>query len=216
MSIELDPAVDPALLPAMIAPATTALLVIDVQVDFVAPSGAVGRSGVDLTKMAAPLERIETLMRVARNAGVTVVLTRVVTRPETDTNAQKLFRQRKGHPPSSSDICRAGTDGVGYYRITPVAGDIEIEKPNYSSFVGTDLADRLRQRGIDTLVLCGFTTECCIDCTARDAFHLDFNVFVVMDACAAYSDDLHLGALNALSNNCALLTDTNGVSTAWT
>jgi nicotinamidase-related amidase len=74
---------------------------------------------------------------------------------------------------------------------------------------------QLRARGIDTLVVVGFTTDCCVDCTVRDAFHHDYNVFVVADACAAYEEDLHYGALNGLSKNCALLTETEAVLGAW-
>jgi nicotinamidase-related amidase len=140
---------------------------------------------------------------------------RVVTRPETDSAALKNLHQRKGRPPQAVAICRAGTSGADYYRISPQPGDIEIQKPLYSSFVGTDLDAQFRARGIDTLVVVGFTTDCCIDCTVRDAFHLNYDVFVVTDACAAYEDDLHYGALNGLSKNCALLTDTAAVSSAW-
>ncbi len=61
----------------------------------------------------------------------------------------------------------------------------------------------------------GFTTDCCVDCTVRDAFHLNYNVFLVADACAAYEEALHWGALNGLSKNCALLTESEAVLAAW-
>jgi nicotinamidase-related amidase len=73
----------------------------------------------------------------------------------------------------------------------------------------------LRGAGIDTLVVAGFTTDCCVDCTVRDAFHLNYNVFIVSDACAAYEESLHLGGLDALSKNCALLTESEAVLEAW-
>ena len=66
---------------------------------------------------------------------------------------------------------------------------MEVEKPLYSSFVGTDLDARLRARGIDKLVIAGFTTDCCVDCTVRDAFHRNYDVFIVADACASYEVD---------------------------
>ena len=211
----LDPAVDAALLPPMIAPARTALVIIDVQEDFVSPAGAAGHWGIDLGVLEPPLRNIESLIDAARAKGVTLFFVRVVTRPETDSNALKMFHQRKGRPPQSLAICRAGTSGVGYYRIKPQAGDIEIEKPLYSTFVGTDFDAQLRARGIDTLVVVGFTTDCCVDCTVRDAFHRNYDVFVVADACGAYEEDLHYGALNGLSKNCAMLTDSKAVLSAW-
>ena len=83
-------------------------------------------------------------------------------------------------------------------------------------FMGDPLfVEVLRARGIDTLVVVGFTTDCCVDCTVRDAFHRNYDVFVVTDACAAYEQDLHIGALNGLSKNCAMLTDTEAVLAAW-
>jgi len=215
LDVVLDPAVDPALLPAMIVPARTALLIIDVQEDFVSPAGAAGRWGVDLGVFAAPIGRIQALIAAARAAGVTAVFVRVVTRAETDCDALKNLHARKGRPPAAVAICRAGTTGADYYRISPQAGDWEIEKPLYSSFVGTDLDERLRAAGIGTLVVAGFTSDCCVDCTVRDAFHRNYDVFVVADACAAYEESLHIGALDALSKNCAMLTETAAVLAAW-
>jgi nicotinamidase-related amidase len=78
------------------------------------------------------------------------------------------------------------------------AGGLEIEKPLYSCFHGTRLDEELKLRKIGALVLVGLTTACCIDCTARDAFHRDYDVFVVADACAAYSEPLHRGSREAL------------------
>lgn len=211
----LDPLVDAAMLPPMIDPSRTALVVIDIQEDFVSPTGAAGQWGIDLGILDAPLDKCDALIAAARAKGVTLAFARVVTKAETDSDALKALHRRKGRPPEALDICRVGTPGVDYYRVKPQAGDIEVEKLLYSSFVGTDFDARLRARGIDTLVIIGFTTDCCVDCTARDAFHLNYDVFIVSDACGAYDANLHYGALNGLSKNCALLTDTQAVLDAW-
>lgn len=203
-------------LPPMIAPTRTALVIIDAQVDFISPNGALGQAGLDMTAFEAPLQRIEALIEAARHAGTTVVLVRVITRPETDSTALKLLAARKGEPPDSIAICRAGTPGADYYRLRPEAGDLQIEKILFSSFHGTDFDAQLRARGIDTLVVAGFTTECCVDCTVRDAFHLDYQVFVAADACAAYEPDLHAGALKALDLNCAMLVQSAAAVDVWT
>ena len=211
----LDPLVDASQLPSMIPPAQTALVIIDVQEDFVSPTGAAGHWGIDLSILDAPLDKVDALIAAARAKGVTLVFARVVTQPETDSDALKALHSRKGRPPQSLDICRVGTPGVDYYRVKPEPGDIEIQKRLYSSFAGTDFDAQLKSRGIRNLVIAGFTTDCCVDCTARDAFHLNYNVFVVADACGAYEDDLHYGALNGLSKNCALLADTRSILSAW-
>jgi biuret amidohydrolase len=207
---------DAAQLAPMIAPDRSALLIVDVQEDFASPTGAMGRTGLDLSAVEAAIDHIDALAHAARICGVPIVFARVITRPETDTKALRLFMQRSGRDPDQSmAICRAGTSGAGYYRIAPQAGDLEVEKHLFSSFVGTTFDDMLRGRKIDTLVVTGITTECCVDCTVRDAFHHDYNVFVVADACAAYDEATHLGALNGLAKNCALLVDTARVTAAW-
>jgi nicotinamidase-related amidase len=186
-----------------------------VQEDFISPTGAAGHWGIDMAMFEPPLAKIEQLIAAGRAAGLAEVFVRVVTSADTDSNALKLLHQRKGRPPEALGICRAGTPGADYYRIKPQAGDIEIAKTLYSSFSGTDLDAQLKARGIDTLVVVGFTTECCVESTARDAFHHNYSVFVVTDACAAYEEALHYGSLNALAKNCALLTDTASVLAAW-
>ncbi|MGF7155340.1 cysteine hydrolase family protein [Novosphingobium gossypii] len=199
---------------AMIAPDRTALIVVDVQVDFAAPQGLIGSFGVDLAPAEAAIDRIDALLAAAREAGVTVGFMRVMTRPETDSNALRTWMERRGTP-GNEGICRVGSGGEDYYRLFPRPGDIEIEKRVYSSFHGTDLEQQLRSRGIDTLVMTGLTTECCVDSTTRDAFHRDFHTFVVSDACAAYDADMHAHALKALSENTSLLVTTDAVVAAW-
>jgi nicotinamidase-related amidase len=126
-----------------------------------------------------------------------------------------LLAERKGRPRRSIGICREDQPGAAYYRVAPQPGDIEVGKRLFSSFHGTDFEADLRARGIDTLVICGFTTDCCVDATARAAFHLDFSVFVVSDACDA-QDGLHESALKALQKNVGLLTTADAVIGAWT
>ena len=199
----------------MIAPARTALAVIDIQGDFAAPDGAMGRVGGDLSEVEAVIDRAERLIAAARAAGATVMFARVVTTPETDAPNLTAFYRRKGYGEDAAGICRAGTPGADYYRVAPQSGDIEVEKPLFSSFVGTDLEAQLRARGVDTLVVLGLTTDCCVDCTARDAFHRGYNVFIAADACAAYDEETHRAALHGLAKNCALLVETDAVVAAW-
>jgi nicotinamidase-related amidase len=199
---------------AMIAPARTALIVVDVQVDFAAPEGLIGRYGTDMSPAEAAIDRIEVLIAAARKAGATIGFMRVMTRPETDSNALRTWMARRGTP-GSEGICRIGSGGEDYYRVAPEPGDIEIGKLAYSSFHGTDLEEQLRARGIDTLVMTGLTTDCCVDSTTRDAFHRDFHTFVVSDACASFDEALHHHALAALNEHTSLLVTTEAVAAAW-
>ena len=105
-------------------------------------------------------------------------------------------------------MCEEGTRGAAFIGPQPLAGDEIISKTRYSAFTGTGLAALLRGHGIDTLVLAGLTTECCIDTSARDAFENDFHVVIATDAVAAYEPALHRAALKALEINLAILADT--------
>lgn len=208
------PHIAAASLAGMIDPARTALVVVDIQIDFAAPEGLLGRVGVDLSEAAVAIDRCEQLVAAARGAGATVALMRVVTRPETDSRALRTLMMRRGRAGGEA-ICRADEIGADYYRIFPEPGDIEIQKLLYNSFHATDFEEQLRARGIDTLVVCGLSTDCCVDSTAREAFHRDFDVFVVSDACAAYEPGLHESSLSAMEKNCVLLVTTDAVETVW-
>jgi nicotinamidase-related amidase len=204
----------PETLAEMIAPVRTALVVVDVQVDFCAVGGALGRAGVDLAMVEPAIDRIEALIAVARASGATVCFLRCITTPETDSAALETWYARRGMA-GEQGICRVGDRGCDYYRLSPQTDDIEIEKLLYSGFHGTDLDARLKARGVDTLVMTGFTTECCVDNTARDGFHHGYHVFVVADACGAYEPALHDGPLDVLAKTCALVVDSDAVTAAW-
>lgn len=199
----------------MIDPARSALLVIDVQEDFASPTGAMARMGADMSTAPETLDRIADLIAAARHAGANLAFARVITTADTDPGALKRLNARKGQDPQAIAICREGQPGSAYYRVQPLPGEIEAAKRLYNAFHGTDLDAQLRARGVDTLVVVGFTTHCCVDATCRDAFHRDFNVFVVSDATDAYSSDTQLSALKFLYEACALITDTAGVLAAW-
>ena len=203
-------------LAAWIAPARAALIVVDMQVDFAAPHGVLGAAGVDLSSVPAALAAAERLAGAARAAGAKVVFVGLQTRAETDSAAwSERMRRRGGDPDSGSALCRAGEPGADFFGPTPWPDEPVVPKTRYSGFVGTDLDARLKAMGVDTLVVCGLTTECCVDCTVRDAFHLDYHVFVPTDACAAYESALHEGALKSLDLNCAILVETDHVVAAW-
>lgn len=203
-------------LPRWIDPARTALVVIDIQVDFAAPEGLLGRAGVDVSVLKPALARAGLLVDEARRTGVPVIFVALQTSPETDSPSWKEWMRRRGRMPDEEmAICRIGTPGVEFCDPKPREGELVVGKPKYSAFIGTDFEAQLRARGVDTLVVCGITTECCVDCTVRDAFHRDFHVFLVEDACAAYEEEVHQGSLRALTLNCAIPVTTSEVEAAW-
>lgn len=207
---------DVPLEPDWIAPGRTALLIVDMQVDFAAPEGVIGRMGVDLSSVTPALAAAQRLAESARAAGVPVIFVGLSTSPDTDSPMwRERMARRGGDPDVESNLCRAGQPGSDFHGPRPAPGEQVIGKTRYSAFFGTGLGDTLREQGIDTLVLCGLTTECCVDCTARDAFHQDFHVFVPADACAAYEVDVHEAALKVMALNFAIVTDTDAVISGW-
>lgn len=209
-----DPVADS--LAGWIAPGRTAVLIIDMQVDFASPQGLLGRCGVDMGVVEPALAAAERLAASARAAGVPVVFIGLFTTPETDSPVwNERMRRRGGDPEVDAALCRAGEVGSDFYGPQPAPGEPVIAKTRYSGFVGTDLDARLRALGVDTLVVAGLTTECCVDSTVRDAFDLDYHVFVAADACAAYEADIHAASLKVMELNSAILTDTAAVATAW-
>jgi nicotinamidase-related amidase len=211
ISIELPDLMlhDGAALTSLIDPASTALLVVDIQVDFVAPHGFFGRLGADLRSIEPAIDAIERLITVARRAGLPIVFIRAAD-PSVSSAAMQRFLTRKAMV-NGAELCRAGHPGADYYRVRPVDGDIEIEKRTYDGFFETPLTDILQKRGIETVIVSGVATDCCVDLTARSAFLRGMDVVIATDACAAGTTYLHYGALTALAQNAALLADTNAI-----
>jgi ureidoacrylate peracid hydrolase len=199
-----------------IAPGRTALLVVDMQADFGAPEGALGRSGADLSAVPAALAGAERLAEAARGAGVPVIFVALRTAPEQDSSAWiERVRRNGGDPEREVALCRVGTPGAAFVGPKPREGELVVPKLRYSAFFRTGLDAVLKSRGVDTLVVCGLSTDCCVDCTVRDAFHLDYQVILARDACAAYEAQLHAAALRSLELNCAILAGVDEIVVAW-
>jgi nicotinamidase-related amidase len=199
----------------LIEPRRTALLVIDVQNDFCSPKGVSARAGYDLSSVEKTVDHVSELLDAARKRGALVVLIKLLTTPESDSAAANERRARMGTE-GNERPCRDHTWGAEYYRIAAQPGDIEVGKARYSSFVNTPLDFYLKSRpGLDTLVVCGLTTECCVETTVRDAFVRDYHVFVPNDATTAYSRDLHEVSLKALGIYFASIVSTEQILSCW-
>jgi nicotinamidase-related amidase len=196
-----------------IAPKRTALLVIDCQVDFGGMDGEMARRGVDMTAPQAALEKAQVLVEAARSAGVGVVFVRLITNPAAESYVIREARARQGE--DGPDLCVEGTHGADFVGPQPLPGEAIISKNRYSAFSHTGLAEQLHAGGVDTLVLAGLTTECCVAASAWDAFEQDFHVFLAADSCAAYEKDLHDHALKALAASGAVVSDTADFASLW-
>ena len=186
------------------------------QTDFASAEGAAGRAGANLADVPTALAAARRLADAARAADAPVVFVGLMTAPEDDSAAwAERLRRQGGDPAADLALCRAGTAGAAFVGPTPLAGEPVIAKLRYSGFFRTDLDAQLQRLGVDTLVVAGLTTDCCVDCTVRDAVHLDYQVFIASDACAAYDPALHAAVLQALAANFAIVVATDEVATAW-
>lgn len=197
--------------PDWIAPNRTAVILIDCQVDFGNPDGEMARRGADMTAPQAALAQAVRLVDAARQAGVIVVFVRLLTRGE-----NKIAREAKArHHDTEPDLCVEGSVGADFIGPLPQAGDMIVSKARFSAFARTGLADQLHAQGIDTLVLAGLTTECCVASSAWDGFEHDFHIFIAGDACAAYEEALHSHALQALALSGAEVAKTEEFARSW-
>jgi nicotinamidase-related amidase len=171
--------------------ATTALIIIDMQVDFCAPGGYMDAQGVSIEPARAVIPQIQSLLHAFRKAGFPIYHTREGHRPDLSTlSSRELVRSRMN--PSGKGIGDEGPLGRLLVRgekgheivpeLTPLASEPIIDKPGRSAFQYTDLKLLLDIRGIKNLILCGVTTDVCVHTTMRDGSKLLGRTFVVSAA----------------------------------
>jgi nicotinamidase-related amidase len=185
-----------------LTPNRAALLVIDMQRDFLSPDGYAAQAGLDIEPLVAAISPVGTVLTVARVAGLLIVHTREGHLPDlSDCPPYKLERSRR----ASAEIGSKGPLGrllvrgeVGHDFVDdlrPLAGEIVIDKPGYSAFEHTTLQQVLTTRGIETLIITGITTEVCVSSTLRAAADRGYRCITVGDACASGDPALHKAAL---------------------
>lgn len=198
-----------------INPSSTALCIIDVQYDFASPDGAMSQYDVEMKSVYPAIENMKRLREAANKIDMPVIFIGLRTSPKTDSISWKQRMTRCGQEPDKAyALCRKDTLGESFYEILPSERDIIFYKPKYSAFADTNFAELLHSKGIDTLITCGLTTECCVDSTVRDAAQLDFSVFLVNDACAAYRQDYHDVSLAVLAESFSINFDTHAMIVA--
>jgi len=180
---------------------TTALVVIDMQRDFVDPGGfgeALGNDVSLLGRAVAPTTRV---LEAARAIGMLVVHTREGHRPDlADCPPTKKARGRLkagiGDPGPMGRILVRGEYGHDIVKeLAPVTSEPVVDKPGKGAFYATDLQAILTHRAIMQLVVCGVTTEVCVNTTVREANDRGYDCLVLEDCVASYLPELHRAAL---------------------
>jgi nicotinamidase-related amidase len=177
--------------------AKTALLIIDMQRDFLEPGGFGAALGNDVSRLQAAVAPCRAVLAAARRRGMLVIHTREGHRADlTDAPPLKVERGdpalRIGAPGPMGRILIRGEPGHDIIpELYPAAGEPVIDKPGKGAFYQTDLELMLRNRAIDTLLVCGVTTEVCVNTTVREANDRGFRCIVLADCCGSYFAEFH-------------------------
>jgi nicotinamidase-related amidase len=205
----------------LVDPARCALVIIDMQRDFLDPGFAFDRPGVDLSMYPPMRQRVARLLTAARAAGVLVVHVQMTTLPggRSESPAQLRFNLRlhSGSHPAGDPLryTEAGSPGREIVaELQPLPGELVVAKWRSSGFWGTNLDLLLRSNGVESIVICGCTTEGCVESTARDALFNDYYVVVAED-CVASDDRAQHDASLLLMRHRFDLADSDDITVTW-
>src|SRR4051812_5097837 len=182
----------------------TALLIIDMQRDFMEPGGFGETLGNDVSQLARAVKPIAAVLSAARQTGLPVIHTREGHLPDlSDAPPAKVERgapsMRIGDEGPMGRILVRGEPGHDIVAaLAPIAGETVIDKPGKGAFYATDLHALLAERDIDALIVCGVTTEICVHTTVREANDRGYRCIVPGDACASYFPEFHRAGLSMI------------------
>jgi len=191
---------------------TTALLIIDMQRDFLDPEGYIARTGVDVRGLRAIIPNVRRLLDAARTKDVQIIHTREGHRRDlSDLPAVKARRAAVAGAPIGSigplgRLLVRGEPGHAIIpELEPLANEPIIDKPGFGAFYATDLEQLLRIVGVRTLVIAGVTTDVCVHSTLREAVDRGFECVTVGDACAAADPAIHDAMLACIDGEGGIL-----------
>jgi nicotinamidase-related amidase len=182
-------------------PARTAVVMIDMQRDFILPGGFGETLGNNVALLAAIVPTAKKLLDGCRAAGMTIIHTKECHRPDlADCPPAKLTRGnptlRIGDPSSMGRILIDGEEGSDFVpELAPQPGDLVLSKPGKGAFYATPLGDILRLKGITHLLFGGVTTEVCVQTTMREANDRGYECLMVEDATESYFPEFKAATL---------------------
>ncbi len=194
------------------APGNSALLVIDVQNDFIAEGGFADKVGWPLEHNQQAVANLRQLIESARRSKVPVVFVKSL---YDDIFLSLPMRERNDRQQLRLPRCIRGTWGAEFYRVQPEPGEVVVIKHRYSAFIDTELNAVLRAMNVQTLILTGVYTEVCVESTARDGYFLDYYVVIVADCCGTTSEAAHAGVLARCERDLGVVTKSEELMAVW-
>ena len=160
-------------------PRETALIIIDMQVDFCSPNGLSAQRGKGIEQITKLISSLNLFHKKMKQIGVVTIFTQMVINENSLINLS-LQKKEKG----VVKVCQEGTQGVEFYGINPEVDDIVIKKERYDSFSGTGLKNILSEKNIKNILITGVRADICVDATAKRAVAEDYDVFILEDLIA--------------------------------
>ena len=180
---------------------STALVIIDMQRDFLEPGGFGESLGNDISLLRSAVAPCSVVLAAARAAGMLVIHTREGHLPDlSDAPPAKISRgqpsKRIGDIGPMGRILIRGEPGQDIIpELYPSADEIVIDKPGKGAFYATEFGDVLKRHSIETLLVCGVTTEVCVHTTVREGNDRGYRCVVLGDCCASYFPEFHEAGL---------------------
>ena len=195
-----------------IDPAHAALVVVDVQNDFCAEEGTMGRIGRDVSVVQSMIPRLQRLVDDARRAGVPVIWVQYCHNRATESEVH-LEQRARGR--ADQVICDEGSWGAEFYGVQPEPGETIVKKHRYSAFVNTDFDVILRSTARRVLIMTGIATNGCVEATARDGFMHDYYIVFVDDCCSCFSPEAHQMTLQNIRDAYGIVTTGDELAQTW-
>ncbi|MBB6470099.1 nicotinamidase-related amidase [Aminobacter lissarensis] len=180
--------------------ANTALVVIDLQEDFLSATGYFARHGYDPTPLRAILPTVNRLIAAARAAGVRIIHTRQGYRADmADMTPYEKWRRKRAGIEGTEILLRSSPGFQIVAEIDVAPDDIIVDKTCNGAFTYTDFEHVLRAQGITHLLMSGCTTDVCVHTTLREACDRNFQCLTISDACASGDQRAHEAALHMVT-----------------
>jgi ureidoacrylate peracid hydrolase len=176
---------------------TKALIVVDMQNAYCHEQGSLAGQGFDVSACRDVIGNVRKVIELCRKHAIPIIFLYLAFEKDyRDGGAMAheiwpFFKEKKG-------LLDGTWDAEIVDELKPLPEEVVIRKTRYSGFSGTNLDYRLRYMGIDTLIVCGVTTNICVESTVRDAFHLGYKVVLISDGTAEIDEERYRASLKTM------------------